>query len=563
MEKIWNIQEINPQEITRLSEGLNIDPLIAKLLINRQICDLEEADTFLKGHLDGLHDPFLLKGMREAIDRIRQAAANQEKVLIFGDYDVDGVTSSTILTTKLRDIGIDVINHIPHRMIDGYGLNHGIAEKAVQEGVSLLITIDCGITAADAVDTINRAGIEVIIIDHHEPDEGRIPDAYAIINPKQKDCSYPFKELASVGLAAKVSQALLGKVVEEDLDLVAIGTVADIVPLRGENRIFVKNGLPYIHRTNNKGLKALLGTAKINVNKKLSPYHIGFVLGPRINAAGRMDTAHGSLDLFLSENEEEARLLAMELERHNSDRQKMQRDVVQEAIALVEEETLNNHNVIVLSKEGWHKGVLGIVASRLSDKYYRPSVVISLQDGVGTASARSVDGFHLHEALMNCAHCLEEFGGHEGAAGLTIKEENIESFKAMINDVAEKTLSRSQLVKVLSVESEIALPDISLDLANTIAAMEPFGEGNPVPVFCTKGLKVKGISQVLGRNTLKFWVTDGQAVISAVGFGMGDLKAMVDSGQLLDLAYQITIDDWNKAPTPQLKLEDIKISEKK
>ena len=562
MQKHWQIKEKNTKLCKELSKSLDIPLLVAQLLINRDICTVEEAELFLSSDLSRLHDPFQLNDMDIAVKRIQKAKDSKERVLVFGDYDVDGVTSSALLNRVLSQMGIDLIHHIPHRVDDGYGLNHEISEFAKQEGVTLLIAVDCGITACQEVDTLNQSGIDVIVIDHHEPFQNKLPKAYAIINPKQNGCEYPFKDLASVGLVAKLTQALIGDLSDEVLGLAAMGTIADVAPLRGENRILVKSGLPLITETENKGLNALLEVTKIK-DKKISPFHVGFILGPRINAAGRMDTAHTSLDLFLCEDSEEAHDLAKELERHNSKRQRMQSDVVQEAIAIIEQEVnFKDQKVIVLSKEGWHQGVLGIVASKVTDRYYRPSIIISMNEGVGTASARSIDGFHIHDALADCADCLENFGGHEGAAGLTIKEENIDPFRSLINDVAEKNLAIKKLVPKLLIDCEIPLKSVNIRLAETVESMEPFGEGNPAPVFCSQGLIVKGRPQVLGRETLKFWVAEGHFTISAVGFGMARFKDMVVPGAKVDLAYEIAIDDWRKAPTAQLKLKDIRVSDR-
>lgn len=562
MQKIWQIKPPNPKLQAILSDALDIHPIIAQMLINRHITHIEEAKAFFDADLNSLNDPFLLKDMPLAVERIKQAQRKKERVLVFGDYDVDGVTSSALMNRVLRQMGIEVIHHIPHRVHDGYGLNHRVGELAQDEGVRLLITVDCGIGAAAEVDALNKIGIDVIIIDHHEPSEGKLPRAVAIINPKQRGCSYPFKELASVGLVAKLTQALEGHLSDDVLDLVAIGTIADVVPLRGENRIFVKAGLPKVMTTQNKGLQALLEVAKINKVRKISPFHVGFILGPRINAAGRMNTAHDSLDLLLSEDSDEAYNLARILDKHNAHRQKMQQDIVEEALAIVEQEiNFKDEKVIVLSKEGWHRGVLGIVASRITDRYYRPAVVISVKDGLGTASARSIDGFHLHRALTDCSGCLENFGGHEGAAGLTIKEENIDPFRKLINEVAHKTLETQQLIPTIAIDSEIPLSSLTMDLVDTLEQMEPFGEGNPSAVFCSRRLTVKSRSALLGKDTLKFWVTDGTLTISAVGFGMGAYHALIKPQEKVDLAYQVCVDDWNKEPTPQLKLKDIRMQE--
>ena len=559
MEKNWQIKEANPALQSHFSQNLNIDPIIAQLLINRGILEIDAAKRFLSAALSTLYDPFLLKDMDKAIARIKQARAHNERVLIFGDYDVDGVVSTALLHAMLTDFGLDVINFIPHRIEQGYGLNHEIADFAKEKNVSLIITIDCGITACGEVDTINKLGIDVIIIDHHEPPDDGLPQALAIVNPKQKDCAYPFDYLASAGLVMKLYQALFGKVNEDYLDMVAIATIADIAPLQSENRIFVKHGLPRINVTKNKGLLALLDVAQIK-NKSLSPYHIGFMLGPRINAAGRMDTAHTSLDLFLTDDTVEALRLAQQLDRHNGDRQRMQQNIVEEAFAIIEgDEGLRGQKVIVVSKEGWHEGLVGIVASKIKDKYYRPAIVMAIKDGVAVASARSVNGFHLQEALSKCGHCLENFGGHAGAAGLTIKEENIDTFRLLINEFAQDILVAEKLTPSLSIDCELPLSELNLNLVERVNALAPFGEGNPTPVFCTQNVRVFSAPQTLGKNTLKFWVSDGPFVFSAVGFGMGELKNQIQKGQSLDIAYELGIDDWNKAPAVQIVLKDIRL----
>lgn len=557
MTKRWIIQPCNPQQQKDFSDILGIHPIIAQLLINRQITSVPQAKMFLSADLSSLYNPFLLTDMDRAVARITQAKEKSEKVLIYGDYDVDGVTSSALLRRLFKRLGIQAVNYIPHRMEEGYGLNRQVAEFAKSQKVHLLITVDCGINAFDSIEAVNAAGIDVIVIDHHEPEGDKLPPALAVIDPKRGDCVYPFKNLSAVGLVAKLTQAMLGTMPPEDLDLVAIGTVADVVVLLGENRIFVKNGLPFIEETNKPGLRALLEVSKI-AGKKMKPYYIGFILGPRLNAAGRMDSASISLDLLLSENAVDAHALACSLEAHNQSRQKMQTMVVEEAMAMIEaDEILKTQDIIVVYKEGWHKGVLGIVASRIVDKYYRPTVVISVEDGMGTGSARSVDGFHLHEALTNCAAVLENYGGHKRAAGLRLKHHNIEIFRQAINDYAHLSLPSGRLTPTLAIDCEIPLSVIDCNLVEMMASMEPHGEGNPTPVFCSRSLTVKSPPSLLGRDTIKFWVSDGVKTISAVGFGMGSFKDKVKLGAVVDLAYTLSIDDWNKAPVVQLMLKDI------
>ncbi|MCR4336191.1 MAG: single-stranded-DNA-specific exonuclease RecJ, partial [Candidatus Omnitrophica bacterium] len=491
--------------------------------------------------------------------RLHRAKENHEKVLIFGDYDVDGVTSSALMHHTLKRFGLQVTNHIPHRMQDGYGMNDRIGEIAKVRGATLVVAVDCGITAFEEVAQLNTLGIDVIILDHHEPSAEGLPPALAVIDPKRSDCRYPFKHLASVGMVAKFTQALLGEMIAEDWGLVALGTIADVVPLRGENRIFVKIGLPQIGLTTRKGLGALLDVAKIK-GKEIKPHFIGFILGPRINAMGRMDTAQRALDLFLSEDHQEAYELAKAMDSLNTQRQKLQRSIIEEAKEIIEREVnFKDHKVIVLSKAGWHKGVLGIVASHVTEKYYRPTIVISVEDGIGTASARSIDGFHLHEALTHCGEILENFGGHKLAAGLRIREENIDQFRQQINEFAERILEAHHLTPRLDIDSDVPLHRINLEFAKLINHLEPYGEGNSIPVFCSRQLTLKSQPAVLGKDTLKFWVTDGKITVQVVGFGMGKYREFLSLGQKVDLAYEVGIDDWNKDPIVQLKLRDIKI----
>jgi len=560
LQKQWVFRHQDPKLQVAISDALKVHPIIAQLLINRDIKTIEEADSFLSDDMSKLHDPFLLADMDKAVARIKKSKVDNETVLVFGDYDADGVTSSVIVHHALKRMGIKMINYIPHRIHDGYGLNHDIGDFAKEQGASLLITVDCGIGAHSEVETLNQMGIDVIIVDHHVPSEGKLPDAVAVINSKRNDCPYPFKHLAAVGLSAKLYQALFGELKEEELDIVAIGTIADVVPLIGENRIFAKKGLPHIRKTKNKGLLALLDVAKIK-DKNIKPYYVGFIIAPRINATGRMDSAQKSLDLLLSDDKEEARALANCLEKINKERQKVQNLIIQEALNIVESEVnFKDQKVIVIHKEGWHQGVLGIVASRVAETYYRPAIVISVNDGIGTASARSVDGFHLYNALTYCSKELENYGGHKGAAGLTVKEENIEAFSELINEYALQNFQEELLVPSIEVDCDIPLSSLTMDMVNIIDSMEPYGEGNPTPLFCTRRLTVKSSPAVLGKETLKFWVTDGNASLSVVGFRMAKYRDMVRLGEQVDLVYNISIDDWNKAPTVQLKLKDIKPS---
>ncbi|MBF0122261.1 MAG: single-stranded-DNA-specific exonuclease RecJ [Candidatus Omnitrophica bacterium] len=557
MPKIWRLKPPQPKLQAELSSALHIHPIVAQILINRGVLTQEAAASFLSPQLDDLFDPFLLKGMDKAVARVRLAKANNEKVMIYGDYDVDGVTSVAVLWRALKKFGIDAIKYIPHRMEEGYGLNLEIIPLAKELGVTLLMTVDCGVTSCEEVKALQKEGIDAVITDHHEPEEDRLPDAVSIIDAKQPGCTYPFRDLAGVGIAAKFAHALLGEFPKEDLDLITLGTIADVVPLRGENRIIVRFGLPMIMKTKKRGLKALIQSARIE-GKEASPYLVGFILGPRLNAAGRMGTANTSLDLLLSEDATSSAALASSLEAHNRDRQRLQGVVFDEAIAQIDsDQALFKRDVIVAHGEGWHKGVLGIAASKIAERYGKPAIVISFSEGFGVGSARSVEGFHLNEALAHCSGILDEFGGHKRAAGLKLKHERVAEFREKINDFA-KGIFQQEPVPTLEIDTELPLTQVSMELVKTVASLEPHGEGNPAPLFATRRLMVKSRPQVLGKDTIKFWVTDGRVSLSVVGFGMGTGCADLRMGQAVDIVYTLGIDDWNKAPQVQLVLKDIR-----
>ncbi len=557
--RVWRIVPPDGTLREALSRSLDIPPILAQVLVNRGLSEPGPAFDFLHRHDESsLLDPFLLKGMEQAVARIRRACSRGETILVFGDYDVDGVTSSVVVHKTLRRLGGRVRHHIPHRFRDGYGLNEEAVDLARRSGASLVIGVDCGITAHGPLARLKAAGIDGIVLDHHEPTPRGVPDALAVIDPKQEGCPYPFPHLAAVGLAAKLAQALEGRLPYSEMDLVALGTIADVVPIVGENRAFVKLGLPVLERTANKGLAALMRAARIH-GRPFRPSYAGFVLGPRINATGRMDSALHALNLLLAEEEAEAARLAGVLEGLNDRRRKVQQEVGRDVVSRVEREVnFNDQRVIVVSGEGWHRGVLGIVAGRVAERYFRPTVVISVEDGIGTASARSIRDFPLHEALEHCSGLLEAYGGHRSAAGLTIRAENIPRFRDLINAFAGTALQPHHLVPSLDIDAEAALPEVDLDLARRIASLEPFGEGNPEPLFCCRGLAVQGRPAVLARDTLKFDVTDGRVTRSVIGFGMGGRAPELTAARRVDLAFHLDVDDWNKSPRPQLRLKDMR-----
>ncbi|MFA5334400.1 MAG: single-stranded-DNA-specific exonuclease RecJ [Candidatus Omnitrophota bacterium] len=551
-----------------LSGTSGISPIIANLLLKRGVASADEARAFLACDLGSLHDPFLFKDMPKVVERISSAVKNKEKIIIFGDYDVDGLTATALLYNTLKAYGADVHNYIPDRVKEGYGLNLSALEKARDGKMKLAIAVDCGITAADEIDFLNGHGIDSLIIDHHEPIEGKIPHAYGILDPLVPGSGYPYKHLASVGLVYKLSQAMSkslkhpGRPVEEDLDLVALGTIADVAPLTGENRILVKHGLKYLAKTKREGLRALIEVAGIGRKKEFHSETVGFILGPRINASGRMNSSSHSLKLLLTEDKEEALKLAEGLDKSNRERQKMEEAILKEAVSKVEREVnFKEHRVIVLYGDKWHPGVVGIVASRIAEKYYRPTILIAFgEDGLGRGkgSGRSIKKFHLFDALSKCSEHLIEFGGHEHAAGITISKDSVGSFRDSINAVAHEVLQPLDLVPTLNIDAWISLKDITPELMKELAMLEPYGTGNRKPVFAVKGLVLKSPPKVLGSNTLKIWVTDGEMTYEAVGFRKA-LDYKLDSASLsFDLAFTPSVNVWQGQEMIQLQLKDLR-----
>ncbi|OIO35629.1 MAG: single-stranded-DNA-specific exonuclease RecJ [Candidatus Omnitrophica bacterium CG1_02_44_16] len=560
MQKAWKIKEPDVELKNSLASDLSVSGLFAQLLINRGISGKAEALSFLRPGLSGLHDPFAMEGMAKCVERIRLAVKRKEKVFIATDFDVDGVTSCVLLETELKRLKLEVAHYVPNRVKDGYGLNRQAVELAKRFGANVFISLDCGITSVREIKELKNLKIDCLIVDHHEPPAGELPPAFAILDPKQKTCHYPFKDLAGVGLAYKLAQALGTSDPREHLDLVALGTVADVVPLRGENRIFVKHGLDVLNATKKEGLKSLMAVAGIK-KKKISTHSISFILAPRINASGRVDSANSSLDMLLSEDPKEADRLAQYINENNKERQKIEEKVLTEAMGLIERDVnFKDDLIIVLCKEDWHPGVLGIVASKIVDRFYRPAIIISLQDNVGRGSARSVRNFHIYEALAQCGSFLKEFGGHKYAAGLTIDRANIAEFKAFLNVIARAKFKNENLSPILEVDAQIPLSLIDERLFRDIDRLSPYGEGNRRPIFVSRDLVVKSKPQLVGKNSLKFWVSDGELTYEAIGFGMKDFFGMVSEARPIDLAYCLGRDDWNSANLLQLEIKDIKPS---
>ena len=544
-----------------MASSLDISPITAQLLINRGIEDEMQAHHFLYGDFGSCHDPFLLKGIQKSIDRVNQAIKNKENILIYGDYDVDGITSVALLNIVLTHLGAKTSTYIPNRLEEGYGLNADAIKKARQKKISLIITVDCGISAHKEIEFARRLGIDTIITDHHEIKKDDLPFAFSIINPLQKGCYYPFKQLSGVGIAYKFAQALLKETsypIETHLDLVALGTISDLSVQKGENRILTKCGLNMINRTENEGIKALIEVAGLK-SKTISCMHVGYILGPRINAMGRVGSPDIALQLLLTKDKEEALNLARTLHQENRNRQKIEARVLNEALDKIEREiNFKDSKVIVLSGDDWHLGVIGIVASRIIDKFYRPTIVIGLNGKIGKGSGRSIDNFHLFNAINLCSKHLIDFGGHESACGLVINKKDINKFTSEINLVAKKTIADEDLYPTIDIDAEVTLSDLTEKFLAELELLAPFGPENPKPVFFSGGAYLKNDPRRISKNGFKMWVSDDKATCEAISF-RGSNNSMPFRGAKVGLVYSPSINIWQGLSSVQLDLKDFKM----
>jgi single-stranded-DNA-specific exonuclease len=542
--KILRVAPANFSLQQSFSRELGISKILSQILINRQINDLSQARKFLEVSSDNLLDPYSFSRMPQAVSLIDKALKNKDKVMVFGDYDVDGITALALVKETLTKMGLEVLHYLPHRINEGYGLSENIASVAKERNVRLLITVDCGISNHKQIEELKKNKIETIITDHHEPSGPDLPAASSIINPKIEGAGYACRDLAGVGVAYKLCQAASRSDLLEDLDLVSLGTIADSAALTGENRIIAKEGLLRLSRTSRIGLQVLIEKAGIK-GKKFTSTYVSFILGPRLNASGRIDSAETSLSLLMSRTVQEAEDLSKIVESHNRQRQKIESRIMEEAEAIINRDmNFKEHKVIVIAKEDWHMGVLGIVASKIADRFYRPAVVISLSDDLCKGSARSIRNFHLFDALKDCRKLLDAFGGHSHAAGLVITKDNIDEFRQSINRLAHERLSLEDLFPSLDIDLELGLSELSEKAVEELEKLEPYGKANPEPLFYTRGLKLKGQLQVLGRETLKFWVSDGDITYQAIGFGMSGMKESFACANSFDLVYTPRIDSW-------------------
>jgi len=538
---------------------VDFSPAFLKLLAKRGFTSGPQVGAFLFPGLSSLHDPFLMKNMREVKARIEKAVHACEKILIHGDYDVDGITGVAVLARTLEKIGGEYTTFLPERERDGYGVSEDAIHKAREQGTGLIVTVDCGITARREIEIARFHGMDVIVIDHHRlPAEG-LPDTELILNPLQEDCPYPFKDLSAAGLAFKLSQALTGDEAFEHLDLVALSTISDIAPLVNENRILVKKGLAMLSERKNLGIRSLAEVAKIKASQ-VNTGHVGFILGPRLNAAGRMSSADTALQLLLTKVPREAESLAKILEAENKARQRLERETTQEAIRKVERTVNFNHErVIVVEGPGWHRGVIGIVASRLVEKYERPAVVISVEEGVGRGSGRSIKSFHLFNALRSCETVLEEFGGHAQAAGLTVTEKNIPFLREKINAFALEHLPLEELRRDVPVDMTLKLSEVTDRFLEELELLEPHGVGNPRPVFQSDGLRLRSKPRRLYGETYEVVLTEGSQNFQAhLNEKQMLFCAASGSEACFEAAYSIKTKQWNGIKTLVLSVKEFK-----
>jgi len=561
--RIWRIEPCAPTLTAQEQTQLGISPLVASMLARRGIQDMAAALRFLEGGLADLYSPSLLPEADKAAQRLKEAICKHEKILIYGDYDVDGITSTALILRVLRKLNVkDIMYFIPRRLEEGYGLNRSVLEKAVKHGCRLVVTVDCGISGNTEAAYLKDNGVDLIITDHHEPPE-ELPAAYAIVNPKVPAVNYPCPYLAGVGVAFKFLQALaeyypeIRPGMEENLDLVAIGTIADVVPLLDENRILVREGLKRLANSTNLGLQTLLH--RIGLEPPLTAEQVGYILGPRINACGRLNTPTMALQLFLATDPVEAVRLADQLEEANRKRQNVEEKVMAEALAMVESDFDPKRDyALVLAGEGWHPGVIGIVASRITERYYRPTVMIGVENGIGKGSARSIPGFHLFRALQGCSERLVRFGGHEMAAGLTIEAEEISEFRSAFNALASQELTTDKLQPVLFAEDEIRLEQVNMALIDELLRLAPFGVGNPAPVLIARNLQVlfgKAVGE--GARHLKLKLSDGRSSRNGIGFNLGRFTDEVLQAERVDVAFTAEKNTWNDVTDVQLVIKDI------
>ncbi|MGH7651053.1 MAG: single-stranded-DNA-specific exonuclease RecJ, partial [Gemmatimonadaceae bacterium] len=560
----WILPKPPDEEAVRqLAQALSLPEIVCRLLLIRGYVSAEDAKLFLRPKLDRLHDPLQFLSMDKAVDRLARAVRDQELVFIHGDYDVDGICSTTLLTRTIRGLGGKAIPFIPRRIEDGYDLSDAGVDAAIAAQAHVVVTCDCGTSAVSPVARLCKAGIDVIVTDHHLPGGAELPDCLSILNPKREGCGYPDKDLAAVGVAFKLALALARKLEKNEnfiwgmLDLVALATVADVAPLRGENRVFVRYGLKMLAETHNIGMHALIRAAGLS-GKPLTAGRIGFILAPRLNAAGRLGHALRGVELLLSEDEHQANVIARELEELNNRRQELDHATLEEAREKVLQMDLDQTFGIVLADETWHPGVIGIVASRLVEEFGRPAVLIALSGEQGKGSGRSISKFDLHGALGEARDLLLRFGGHRAAAGVTIARERVDDFATRFNDVARSLLTPEDLVPEIRVDLEVSIDGMDERLESLFRHFEPFGIGNPSPVLLSRNVTLSKPPRLIGKDGLKLVLDTGTGSLEAVGWGLASRAGEFEAGAKVDVAFRLERDEYRGESYLQARIADVR-----
>ncbi len=557
----WLDSPVDAESVRRLARELKVSLLVARLLVQRGLAEPAKAEAFLHPSLGQLHAPELMAGMREAVERLRRALAQHEKILIYGDYDVDGTMAVVVLLTALRMLGAEVETYVPHRLTDGYGMRVPVVEEAAANGVRVVISVDTGIREHAVLSRARELGMDCIVTDHHLPD-GHLPPACAILNPRRPDCAYPEKSLAGVGVAFKLAQALLGerltpRLLQSFLKIVAIGTIADVVPLLGENRVIARFGLEGLRQPAQAGLAALIELSGL-AGRAISAGDVGFRLAPRLNAAGRMENARDVIDLFTLADAVRTREIAERLERLNRERQRVEEEILRAIVVQIEQRAgLAEQYTLVLAGEGWHRGVIGIVAQRVVERYHRPALVIGIEDGVGVGSGRTIKCFHLLDALTVVGDLFQRFGGHAQAAGFALAVEQIPELARRFEEHARSVLSAADLEPVLRVDAPLSLADVDWPLYEEIVHLEPFGMGNPTPVFGACGVPLLATPRILQDKHLKLRVGNGARTLDALGWGWAARTPSLAAGQQVDLAFTLEQNNYQEMASLQLVIKDL------
>ena len=558
MNKKWQINQIENEKVEEISNKYKVNKLLAQILVNREITEEEAVRKFLKPMRNDFYNPYEMPDMEIAVKRILQAIEKKEKIIIYGDYDVDGITSVTVLKSFLEERGIEVDEYIPNRLEEGYGLNKKAVEEIANKKYKLMITVDCGISAVEEVKYANELGIETIITDHHEPGN-ELPQALAVVDAKRKDNKYPFRNLAGVGVVFKLIQAIGQKLGLEEkeylkyLDIVCVGTISDIVPLVDENRVIVKLGLKLVEQTKNLGLRAILQASGYN---KIDSNTISFGVAPRINACGRMGHQEEALKLFLSKEIQEVNELTQKLNDYNKLRQETEKNIYSDALKQIEENNLTEKDTIVLMGKNWHHGVIGIVSSKITELYFKPSILLCEENDIGKGSGRSIPGFDLYEALTECSDLIEKFGGHSMAVGINIQKDKFELFKEKLENIA-KQKEIEQIVPILKIDAQINLDELDREMVESLSELEPYGEENKMPLFAFKNLRIDSIRALSEGKHLKLTLKDNKNIVNAIGFNLGELVNYYKIGDKIDVVGNLEINTFNGASNVQINIKDI------